>query len=97
MIKIIKQFISQFLGFVTVYLFGYFNFSIAWIWAALLLIFLTMHWKNSRIQKLAGAREAALTDERQMIKIKGIRAEDLPSWVFFPDKVFFMFQTSNLG
>ena len=32
------------------------------------------------------AREAALTDERTMIESR-IRVEDLPSWVFFPDKV----------
>ena len=43
-------------------------------------------WKSERNHKLMAAREAALTDERQMIESR-IRVEDLPSWVFFPDKV----------
>ena len=43
-------------------------------------------WKKERDYKLAAAKQAALTDEKTMIKSR-IRAEDLPSWVFFPDKV----------
>ena len=43
-------------------------------------------WKKERDYKLAAARQAALTNEKTMIQSR-IRAEDLPSWVFFPDKV----------
>ena len=49
-------------------------------------LILRAQWKSERNHKLMAAREAALTDERQMIESR-IRVEDLPSWVFFPDKV----------
>ena len=42
--------------------------------------------EKERDYKLAAARQAALTNEKTMIQSR-IRAEDLPSWVFFPDKV----------
>ena len=34
---------------------------------------------------MSAAREAALTNEKEMIESR-IRVEDMPSWVFFPDK-----------
>ena len=86
-ILVIKQFLPKFLTWITVYTLGYFNFSIAWLTTPLLLIFLRIHWKNKRCQKLVAARETVQTDERSMIQKSSIRPQDLPSWVFFPDKV----------
>ena len=43
-------------------------------------------WKRERDAKLSAARHAALTNEKVMIESR-IRVEDLPTWVFFPDKV----------
>ena len=64
----------------------FFNFSMAWLVTPLVLTVLRSQWKSERNNKLMAAREAALTDERTMIESR-IRVEDLPSWVFFPDKV----------
>ena len=68
-----------------IYFLGYYDFSIAWLFTPLLLTVLRDQWKKERDYKLAAAKQAALTDEKTMIKSR-IRAEDLPSWVFFPDK-----------
>lgn len=84
-IKVIKRFILKSVGWVTIYLVGYYNFSVAWLITPLVLSVLRAQWKSERNHKLMAAREAALTDERQMIESR-IRVEDLPSWVFFPDK-----------
>ena len=58
----------------------------SWLITPLLLTVLRAQWKAERENKLSAAREAALTDEKKMIESR-IRVEDLPSWVFFPDKV----------
>jgi len=47
---------------------------------------LRSQWKKERDSKLSAARHAALANEKEMIESR-IRVEDLPSWVFFPDKV----------
>ena len=85
-IKVIKRFVVKSIGWVSIYLLGYYDFSIAWIITPLLLSVLRAQWKSEREHKLSAAREAALTDEKVMIESR-IRVEDLPSWVFFPDKV----------
>ena len=85
-IKVIKRFILKSAGWITIYLVGYYNFSVAWLITPLVLSVLRSQWKSERNNKLMAAREAALTDERKMIESR-IRVEDLPSWVFFPDKV----------
>ena len=58
----------------------------SWLITPLILTVLRAQWKAERENKLSAAREAALTDEKKMIESR-IRVEDLPSWVFFPDKV----------
>ena len=68
---------------------GYYDFSIAWLVTPLFLTVLRSQWKKERDAKLSAAREAALTNEKAMIESR-ISAEDLPSWVFFPDKVGMM-------
>ena len=85
-IKVIKKFLLKSVGWVTIYLVGYYNFSMAWLVTPLVLTVLRSQWKSERNNKLMAAREAALTDEKTMIESR-IRVEDLPSWVFFPDKV----------
>ena len=89
-IKVIKRFFLKATGWFGIYLVGYYNFSIAWLLTPLVLSVLRAQWKSERNHKLQTAREAALTDERQMIESR-IRVEDLPSWVFFPDKVLNQF------
>lgn len=69
-----------------IYLLGYYDFSIAWLITPLFLSALRTQWKKERNAKLDAARQAALTNEKAMIESR-IRVEDLPSWVFFPDKV----------
>ena len=86
--KILKKFVVKSIGWVTIYALGYFEFSVAWLITPLMLTVLRAQWKSDRRHKLSAAREAALTDEKQMIESR-IRVEDLPSWVFFPDKVRF--------
>ena len=49
-------------------------------------LFARSQWKRERDAKLSAARHAALTNEKVMIESR-IRVEDLPTWVFFPDKV----------
>ena len=69
-----------------IYWIGYFNFSFAWLITPLLLAVLRDQWKKERDYRLSAARHAAIANEKEMIESR-IRVEDLPSWVFFPDKV----------
>jgi len=73
------------LACVTIYFLGYFNFSPAWIITPLLLSAARAQYKKEKKQRLAHAREAALTNEQATIESR-MSVEDLPSWVFFPDK-----------
>ena len=73
------------LAWIGVYLLGYFDFSIAWMITPLLLSVMRDQWKKEKRNKLAAAREAALSNEQAMIEAR-MNVEDLPSWVFFPDK-----------
>ena len=71
---------------IAIYTLGYFDFSVAWLAMPLLLSVMRSQWKRERDAKLSAARHAALTNEKVMIESR-IRVEDLPTWVFFPDKV----------
>merc|ERR1711962_1969948 len=73
------------LAWIGVYLLGYFDFSIAWMITPLLLSVMRDQWKKEKRNKLAAAREAALSNEQAMIEAR-MNVEDLPSCVFFPDK-----------
>lgn len=73
------------LAWLGVYLLGYYNFSLGWMVTPLLLSVLRDQWKKVKRNKLAAAREAALTNEQAMLEAR-MGAEELPSWVFFPDK-----------
>jgi len=73
------------LACVTIYFLGYFNFSMGWIITPLLLSAAREQWKKDKRARLAAAREAALTNEQAMIESR-MKVDDLPSWVYFPDK-----------
>ena len=91
-----KKFLPKFFGCVTLYLVGYFNFSMAWIVTPLVLIFLKTFWKKGKNRQNVGAKVAALLGEQKMIKNARIPTKDLPSWVIFPDKVFTINVPSSL-
>jgi len=84
-VSIAKKLGMRTLAWIGVYMLGYFDFSIAWMITPLLLSVLRDQWKKDKRNKLTAAREAALTNEQAMIEAR-MSAEELPSWVFFPDK-----------
>ena len=84
-ISIIKKIGMRSLAWLGVYLLGYFDFSVAWMITPLILSVLRDQWKKEKRNKLAAAREAALSNEQAMLEAR-MNSEDLPSWVFFPDK-----------
>ena len=84
--KVMKRFCFKSVAWFGIYLLGYYGFSIAWLLTPLLLTVFRQQWKKERDFRLSAARQAALTNEKAMIESR-IKIEDLPSWVFFPDKV----------
>ena len=84
--KIIRRFCVKSVAWLGIYVLGYYGFSIAWLLTPLLLTVYRQQWKKERDFRLSAARQAALTNEKAMIESR-IKIEDLPSWVFFPDKV----------
>ena len=84
--KVIRRFLFKSVAWFGIYMLGYYDFSVAWLFTPLLLTVLREQWKKERDYKLSAARQAALTNEKAMIESR-IRPQDLPSWVFFPDKV----------
>ena len=87
--KIIRRFFVKSVAWLGIYLLGQYDFSIAWLLTPLLLTVYRQQWKKERDFRLSAARQAALTNEKAMIESR-IKVEDLPSWVFFPDKVRFI-------
>ena len=84
-LEIVKKIGLRSLAWVGVYLLGYFDFSIAWMVTPLVLSVVRDQWKKEKRNRLAAAREAALSNEQAMVEAR-LNTEDLPSWVFFPDK-----------
>ena len=89
-VKAIKGFCFKSVAWFGIYVLGYYGFSIAWLFTPLLLTVFRQQWKKERDFRLSAARQAALTNEKAMIESR-IKIEDLPSWVFFPDKVNLFF------
>ncbi|CAB4056391.1 unnamed protein product [Lepeophtheirus salmonis] len=58
--------------------------SAAWI-GIYFLVFFGINGRRRKRDKLSHARIAALTNEKSMIESR-MKLEDLPSWVFFPDR-----------
>ena len=86
--KVAKRFAFKSVAWFGIYILGYYGFSIAWLLTPLLLTVFRQQWKKERDFRLSAARQAALTNEKAMIESR-IKIEDLPSWVFFPDKVVY--------
>ena len=84
--QVIRRFCFKSIAWLGIYLLGYYDFSIAWLITPLMLTVFRQQWKKERDFRLSAARQAALTNEKAMIESR-IKIEDLPSWVFFPDKV----------
>ena len=84
-VSITKKLAFKTFSWVGVYMLGFFDFSIAWMITPLLLSVLRDQWKKDKRNKLTAAREAALSNEQAMIEAR-MNVDDLPSWVFFPDK-----------
>ena len=84
-VSIAKKLFFKSVAWSGVYFLGYFDYSIAWMITPLLLSVMRDQWKKEKRNKLAAAREAALSNEQAMIEAR-MNVEDLPSWVFFPDK-----------
>jgi hypothetical protein len=85
-VKLIQKFALKSMTWLFIYLLGYFDFSFGWLITPVLLSVLRDKWKRDRDSRLSSARQATITNEKDMIESR-IRIEDLPSWVFFPDKV----------
>ena len=94
--KIIRRFCVKSVAWLGIYVLGYYGFSIAWLLTPLLLTVYRQQWKKERDFRLSAARQAALTNEKAMIESR-IKVEDLPSWVFFPDKVRSIMDTRLIG
>jgi len=84
-VAIAKKLGLRSLAWLGVYILGYYNFSIGWMITPLLLSVLRDQWKKEKRKRLTAAREAALTNEQAMLEAR-MGVEELPSWVFFPDK-----------
>ncbi|XP_065206055.1 extended synaptotagmin-2-A isoform X2 [Planococcus citri] len=79
--NIIKRFIKNIATVSTIYLFGYFDLSIAWLVAPVLLNAFRQEWKKSSDRKRQSVK-LAVQDEKNVILAQ---LSDLPAWVYFPD------------
>ena len=84
-VSIAKKLAFKTFAWVGVYMLGFFDFSVAWMITPLLLSVMRDQWKKDKRNKLTAAREAALSNEQAMIEAR-MNVDDLPSWVFFPDR-----------
>ena len=84
--RVAKKYTFEIATWFGIYVLGYFGFSIAWLLTLWLLSVIFQHWKQEKNYGLSLTRQAALTNEKNMIE-SCIKIDDLPSWVFFPDKV----------
>ena len=69
-LSIMKKIGIRSLAWIGVYLLGYFDFSVAWMITPLILSVLRDHWKKEKKNKLAAAREAALSNEQAMLEAR---------------------------
>lgn len=76
-IKIIKIFLKNLATVSTIYLFGYFDLSIAWLIAPVLLNAFRQEWKKSSDRKRQSVK-LAVQDEKNVILAQ---LSDLPAWV----------------
>lgn len=65
-----------------IYLVGYYNFSLAWFVAPVILSAVRDEWKKTKELKRNIAKASAMSNEKDVILA---RIDELPAWVFFPD------------
>ncbi|KAK9512888.1 hypothetical protein O3M35_001203 [Rhynocoris fuscipes] len=65
-----------------IYLFGYYNISIAWLLGPIVFWFFQEKWKNDKQLLRESGKAAALIHEKELILAK---LDELPAWVVFPD------------
>lgn len=76
-LNIIKRFLKNIATVSTIYLFGYFDLSIAWLVAPVLLNAFRQEWKKSSDRKRQSVK-LAVQDEKNVILAQ---LSDLPAWV----------------
>ena len=84
--RIVKRFILKGLAFLVIYILGYNGYSIAWLFIPFLLTIIRKQEKKEREFSLEKARQISFKSEKDMIESR-MKEKDLPSWVFFPEKV----------
>lgn len=65
-----------------IYLLGYYNISVAWLFGPVILSVIREEWKKEKQLRRNIAKAAAMSCEKEVILA---RVDDLPSWVYFPD------------
>ncbi|XP_050673440.1 extended synaptotagmin-1 isoform X9 [Leptidea sinapis] len=65
-----------------VYLVGYMQWSVAWLFCPVILSVLRDQWRKENEYRRNIAKVAAVSSERDVVLA---RLDDLPAWVFFPD------------
>lgn len=76
--RIVKRFFKKFVTLSTIYLVGYFDLSIAWLIAPVILSAFREEWKNSKERKRESVKLAMQNEKKVILSVIG---EDLPSWV----------------
>jgi Ca2+-dependent lipid-binding protein len=82
LINLVQKYLNV-LGLVFfVWLFGYYNFSVAWILIATFIYLYLERYKLNRQLRIDVINELALNEREAIIS----RLDEIPSWVYFPDK-----------
>lgn len=75
--NIIKQILKNFATVSTIYLFGYFDLSVAWLIAPVVLNAFRIEWKKAKNRKSKAVQMAVQNEKKVILSTIG----DLPSWV----------------
>ena len=89
-LEVIKAFCQTAFGWCGIYMLSHYGFSISWLLLPLLFICFRrkeeLRLKRAKNVILSSAKQAASSNEKYMIESR-FKADELPSWVVFPDKV----------
>lgn len=75
--RIVKTVLKNFVTVSTIYLFGYFDLSVAWLIAPIILGAFRTEWKKVKDRKRKAVQETVLNEKKVILSTLG----DLPSWV----------------
>lgn len=75
--RIVKTVLKNFVTVSTIYLFGYFDLSVAWLIAPIVLGAFRTEWKKVKDRKRKAVQETVLNEKKVILSTLG----DLPSWV----------------